>query len=107
MPTRFPNKKTGFSIMTSTHYKFQPNKPDSHEEIEIGVNLISKSCDIYDMGDGNAVELPNKDFLIFIKTTRSNFNDAFVKAEVRRRGYGKAFLIRSYWEAIPESEQPF
>ena len=93
--------------MTTTQYKFKLNKPDPNDEIEIGVNLISKSCDIYDAGDGHAVELPNKDFLIFIRTTRSNFNDAFVKAEVRRRGYGRAFIIHSYWKAIPESEQPF
>ena len=93
--------------MTTTKYNLKPLTPDSNETIEIGVNIVSKSCDIYDAGDGHAVELPNKDFLIFIRTTRSNFNDAFVKAEVRRRGYGRAFLIRSYWEAIPESEQPF
>ena len=93
--------------MTTTQYNLKPSTPDPDDEIEIGVNLISKSCDIYDMGNGHAAELPNKDFLIFIKTTRSNFNDSFIKAEVRRRGYGRAFLIRSYWEAIPESEQPF
>ncbi len=93
--------------MTTTEYNPKPNAPDPDQIIEIGVNIVSKSCDIYDMGNGHAAEIPNKDFLIFIKTARSNFNDAFVKAEVRRRGYGKAFLIRSYWEAIPESEQPF
>ena len=93
--------------MTTTQYNLKPSTPDPDDEIEIGVNLISKSCDLYDLGDGNAAEIPHKDFLIFIKTARSNFNDAFVKAEVKRRGYGKAFTIRSYWKAIPESEQPF
>ena len=93
--------------MTIIQYNLKHNAPEPNEEIEIGVNLISKSCDIYDAGDGHVAEIPHKDFLIFIKTTRNNFNDAFVKAEVKRRGYGKAFIIRSYWKAIPEDQQPF
>ena len=93
--------------MTTTQYNLKSSTSNPDDEIEIGVNIISKSCDIYDAGDGHVAEIPHKDFLIFIKTTRNNFNDYFVKAEVKRRGYGKAFIIRSYWEAIPESEQPF
>lgn len=93
--------------MTTTKYKFKPNKLDPNDEIEIGVNLISKSCDIYDAGEGYVAEVPHKDFLIFIKTKRSNFNDDFVKAEIRRRGYGRAFTIRNYWLAISEDQQPF
>ena len=93
--------------MTTTKYNLKPNTLDPDESIEIGINLVSKSCDIYDAGDGYVAEVPHKDFLIFIRTTRNNFNDAFVKAEVKRRGYGKAFIIRSYWKAIPNTEHPF
>ena len=93
--------------MTTTQYNLKPNTLDPNETIEIGVNLVSRSCDIYDAGDGHVAEIPHKDFLIFIKTTRSNFNNSFVQAEVRRRGYGRAFVIRNYWLAIPEEQQPF
>ena len=93
--------------MTQIIYNPKQNTPDPNEEIEIGVNIISKSMDIYDTSDGGFIEIPNKDFLIFIKTTRNNFNDSFIKAEVRRRGFGKAFIIRNYWLAIPDNQHPF
>ena len=93
--------------MTQTIYNLKPNSPDPDEEIEIGINIISKSMDIYDTSDGGFVELPHKDFLIFIKTTRNNFNDSFIREVVKQRGYGKAFIIRNYWLAIPENQHPF
>ena len=66
--------------------------------IEVGVNIVSKNCDVYDCGNGEFALVPTKDLLIFIKVEKEKFTDAVVKEEVRKLGYGKAFVIKSYWK---------
>jgi hypothetical protein len=88
-------------------YNPQDNKlrpPDS--PVLIGVTIISRATQEFDMGHGEWAIVPCCDRHLFIKTEWKNYTEKFVLSYVEKH-YGKGWIVQSHYLAIEDKYHPF
>ena len=79
---------------------------DPNTEIEVGVTIISRATQEFDMGHGEWAIVPCADRRIHIKTTFGNYTEKFVLDYVREH-WGRGWLVQSHNICIDDNLAPF
>ena len=88
----------------NSHDKSKLRPPDA--PIEIGVTIITRATQEFDMGSGDWAIVPCADRHFFIKTTWENYTEQFVLDYVRER-WGRGWLVQSHYLAVEDQYHPF
>ncbi|MEM8722452.1 MAG: hypothetical protein AAGE84_24700 [Cyanobacteria bacterium P01_G01_bin.39] len=88
----------------NAHDKSKLRSPDT--PVEIGVTIITRATQEFDMGSGEWAIVPCADRRIHIKTTFGNYTEQFVLDYVREH-WGRGWLVQSHNLCVSDDLHPF